>query len=330
MKKFLLFLLSLFVGIGLLFWVFNAVGWQKIKNAFLVFTGWQGLAILGLTILIALLGNWRWQVILRGIGEKISFKKLFPAYLAGYSIIYLAPILIWGGEFFRAYFLKEKNSVVWPKSLASVFIDRIWEWIISLTVIFFSAIFLLCLINLDSFKLKIIFAGIFSVFFLTLFLSYIFFIKKKSFVKFFLGARQSIPLETEKEIVGFFKIKRLLFWRVVVISLLRISILYLRAWLLIMFLEKNIGGLAAFSVLGFYYLASLIPIPASLGVHEAAQTFAFNNFGLNPSTATAFTMITRGADLFVAFAGLVFLFGVGIPLLKKIFLEQIGKLVNND
>ena len=51
MKKFLLFLLSLLIGLGLFIWILKFIGWQAIKDAFSSFTGWQGLIILGLTIL---------------------------------------------------------------------------------------------------------------------------------------------------------------------------------------------------------------------------------------------------------------------------------------
>ena len=52
MKKLLFFLLSLLIGTGLFIWVFKTVGEEAIKNAFLVFTGWKGLVILGLTLLM--------------------------------------------------------------------------------------------------------------------------------------------------------------------------------------------------------------------------------------------------------------------------------------
>ncbi|GAH80554.1 unnamed protein product, partial [marine sediment metagenome] len=129
------------------------MGWQEIKNAFLVFTGWQGLAILGLTLLMALIGNWKWKEILRGENVKISFRELFKPYLAGFAVMFLAPILLLGGEFFRGYVLKKNNSIPWSKGMASVFIDRILEWTANLVVIFFGVLFFLLIIGLPSMKL---------------------------------------------------------------------------------------------------------------------------------------------------------------------------------
>ncbi|GAI45708.1 unnamed protein product, partial [marine sediment metagenome] len=133
-KKVFLLLISLLIGVVLFVWIGKIVGWQEIKNAFLAFTGWQGLAILGLTLLMMLVGTWKWKEILKGVGAKVPFKSLLNPYLAGFSIMFLAPILVWGGEIFRGYILKERNSVPWSKGMASVIIDRILEWTANLAV----------------------------------------------------------------------------------------------------------------------------------------------------------------------------------------------------
>jgi len=72
-KKFLLFLVSLLSGIGLFIWVIKFVGWPEIKNAFFVFTGWQGIVILSLSFLMALIGTWKWRRVLEETGAEISF-----------------------------------------------------------------------------------------------------------------------------------------------------------------------------------------------------------------------------------------------------------------
>ena len=98
--------------------------------------------------------------------------------------------------------------------------------------------------------------------------------------------------------------------------------MYFRTWLLIIFLGKSLGALPALSILGFTYLAAMIPIPTALGSHEAIQTFAFNSLGLGASTATAFTMIIRGAELLIALAGVTILLRLGISLLKNNLFKQ--------
>lgn len=330
MKKVLLLLISFLIGVGLLIWIGKIVGWQEIKNAFLVFTGWQGGGILGLTILIVLVGTWRWREILKGIGVKLAFGDLWRIYLASFSIRYLAPIIIVGAEIFQGYILKERHSVPWSKGMASVIIDRILEWTANLAVVFFGTLFFLLTIGLPPMKLGIIFGGVFLLFAAVIIFFYFKSFKRESMVKFFVRSNQNQLLEIEKEIFKFFRPKKLLMWKVFLLSFFRATIMFSRTWLLIIFLGKSIGALPALSILGFTYLAAMIPIPTALGSHEAIQTFAFNSLGLGASTATAFTMIIRGAELIVALAGIIILFRLGTILIKNTIFKKLNNFAKNN
>jgi len=324
MKKFLLLLISLLVGVGIFVWIGRVVGWQEIKNAFLVFTGWHGMAIFGLTLLMILIGNWKWKEILRGENVKISFRELLRPYLAGFSVMFLAPVLLLAGEFFRGYVLKAQNAIPWSKGMASVFIDRILEWTANLVVIFFGVLFFLSIIGLPPMKLLIIFGGVFSVFAGGIGYFYLKTFKRESMAKAILRTlglaklnQANSILEVETEIFNFFKPKKKSMWKGFGLSFLRAGAMYLRAWLLILFLGKEISALPALSILGFTYLAAMIPIPTALGSHEAIQTFAFNSLGLGLSAAAAFTMIIRGAELIIALVGIVILYRLGVGLVKN-------------
>ena len=331
MKNFFLFLISLVIGIVLFIWITKTVGWEEIKKAFVAFTGRQGLIVLGLTIIMALIGNWKWKEILKGCGTNISFIKLFRPYLAGFSIMYLAPLMILGGEFFRAYILKEENSIPWSRGLASIIIDRILEWTANLLVVFFGLLFFLLTIGFPPLKLGIIFGAAFLVFTTAIFFFYFKSFKRESIIRFFIRRNKNQPLETEKEIFNFFKIKKIEMWKGFGLSFLRAAVMYIRAWILILFLGKTIGALPALSILGFSYLAVMIPIPAAIGSHEAAQVFAFNSLGLGAGAGTAFTMLIRAADLIIALAGIVILFRLGLGLIKKLLFKKAEKwAINNN
>lgn len=334
MRKFLLFLISLLVGIGLFIWIGRTVGWQEIKNAFLVFTGWQGLVIFGLTLLMILVGNWKWQEILKSGGTNISFFNLLRIYLASFSIRFLAPIILVAAELFQGYTLKERNSLAWSKGMASVVIDRILEWTANLVVIFFGVLIFLLMIGLPPMKLVIIFGAVFLVFAAGISYFYLKAFKResmaKAIAKIFNHRLDSQPLAIEKEIFNFFKLKKLPMWRAFGLSFLRVGVMYFRAWLLILFLGKEISGLPVLSILGFTYLAVMIPIPTALGSHEAIQTFAFNSLGLGLPTATAFTMIIRGAELLIALAGAIILLRLGAIFLKKFLFKRPEKLTNQN
>ncbi|MBI4101442.1 MAG: flippase-like domain-containing protein [Candidatus Nealsonbacteria bacterium] len=331
MRNFLLFLFSLAAGIVLFYGIISFLGWSAVREAFLVFSGWQGMVILGLTFLAALVGNWRWREILKEKNVRISFGELLKSYLAGFAIMFLAPIIIFGGEVFRGYAVKEKNKVEWSKGASSVFIDRILEFTVNLLVIIVGILIFLSLNGLPSQKLSTIFLGVPIFLGGAIFTFYFKVFRKESLVNFFLrilGLRklqeQNGIIEVEKEIIDFFKDNRKAVLKVFGLSFLRSALVYLRALFLISFLGVKIGWLSALSVVGFTYLALLVPIPAALGSHELIQASAFNYFGVEPASAAAFTMIIRGAELIVALIGIGFLFKLGVSILKSLLFKKLG------
>ncbi len=329
-KKTLLFLISLFVGIGLFIWIINFVGWQEVKNAFLVFTGREGIIIFALTLLILIMGNWKWQEILRGEDVEVSFWKIFKPFLAGFGVMFLAPTIIGLGEIVRAYGLKRKNNIAWPKAMASVVIDRIFEWTVNLIIIFFGVLIFLYEIGLPPKNIIIIFVGVFSFLIAGIFLFYFKIIKRESIVKtvgrVFNERLDKEPFDTEKELFNFFKIQNKPMWTSLGISFLRAGIMYLRTWFLILFLGKKISVLSSLSILGFSYFAAIIPIPTSLGSHEIVQTFVFKSLGLGVSPATVFTMIIRAVELLFALMGVIILLRMGVTFLKNLLLKTVDKL----
>lgn len=329
MKKALLLLTSLFIGVVIFIWIGKTVGWQGIENAFSILTGWHGMVILGLTLVIMLVSNWRWKEILRGEGVKISYRRLLETYLAGFTIMYLAPILIWGGELFRGYILKERNQIPWPKAMASVIIDRMLEWTFNLLVLFVGILFFVYKIGFPSSKLLIIIGGIISVLLFAICFFYFKTIKKESIAKaigkIFVQELDGQPLDTEKEIFDFFKLENKSMWVTLLLSFLRVAITYVRVWILIGFLGQSIDGLAALIILGFSFMAAMIPIPASLGSHEAIQTFVFRSLGLGISSATIFTMLIRATEIIFALLGAMILLRIWTSLIKSILLKKVER-----
>lgn len=337
MKKFILFIISFLVGIGLFIWIAQTVGWQEIKNSFSVFTGINGLIIFILTLLIMLIGNWKWQEILKGEGVRISFWSLFKSFLAGFSVMFLAPILLWAGEIFRSYILKKDNDVPWTQGLTSVIIDRILEWTANLVVILFGVIIFLLTIGFPPANLAIIFGGVFLFFVLGISFFYLRTFRRKSMARIafrLFGLKNikddNVVLQAEKGMFDFFRLENKTFWTSFILSFFRAGLMYFRAGLLIFFLGKSIGALPVLSILGFNYLAVMIPIPAALGSHEAIQTFAFSSLGLGISTATAFTMIIRGAELIIALAGVAMVFRYGVIIIKDNLFNKIDRLADKN
>lgn len=335
MKKFLLFLLSLLFGIGLFLWVGRFVNWQEIKKSFLLFTGWKGLIILILTILITFLKFWRWKTILQSQGYNTSNLNLGRIYLAAKSISFIAPIFILADEIFMIYTLREKNSIPGIKGATSIIIDKILYTTGLFIVVSLGLIFFLFKIGFPVQLVGVIF-GLLLFLGLTLFFFYFKSFKKESLIKFFvrdfsqqISNHGNAAIEIEKEVFDFFGPKKKAMWKGFGLTFFEIIAGFVRCWALIVFLGKSIDVFSTLSILGCLYIAFTIPIPAALGSHEAIQTFAFNSLGLKTATATAFTMIVRAAESIVVLVGLLCLFQLGTELLKISLFRKIEEFFDN-
>jgi len=328
-KKLLFFFVSLLIGVGLLIGVINFIGWHEIISAFLIFTGWHGLIILLLTLLALFLSLWKWQIILKGQGYNLPLLKLAGPYLASFSLMYLFPVVSLGGEIFRGYILKEKFAIPWKNGITSILIDKILEITTIFIAILGGLIFFVFKVGFPVNRLAII-AGI-ILFLSAALLGFIYFkiFKKESIVKSvakLLGRKNFFNMEilgAEREIFIFFKSRKNYLLLAFLLAFLRIAATWLRTWLLVLFLGKSVGFLTALSLLGFYYIISLIPIPAALGSHEVIQTFSFSAFGLGVGLAPAFTMIQRGAELVLALAGLAIFLKIGLEMIKNILFRKL-------
>jgi len=329
MKKIIFFLALLLIGIVLFYWVIKNIGWQEIRKAFTVLTCWQGVGIFGLTLLAALVGTWKWKELLRAEDVRISFTTLIRYYLGSLTITFFFPQIILGGEVFRGYLLREKSSVPGIKGIASALTDRVLETTIFLIVIFIGVFYLFLRIGFHPTKMTIIFGAIFLFFVLITILFYFKGFKRESLVRFITGGKSSQLLTIEKEMFAFLKPQKLVMAKIFGLNILKVSIMLLRSWFLMGFLEKNIGIMPATTILGFSYVAFLIPIPAAIGSHEAAQVFVFNSLGLGAGAAPVFTMVIRAVEFITALIGAVILFRLGISLVKNTLSQGIDNFVNH-
>ncbi len=330
-KQKLLVAFSFLLGLAIFIWLGKMIGWEEIGDAFAAFTGWQGLAIVVLSFLIAIIGNWRWREILKDAKTEVPFWDLFKIYLGGYSMMYLLPILVWGGEAFRVYGLTKEKKIPWQKTFSSVVIERVLEWTMNIFVIFLGIIFFVLYkyqAHLPPKEIILVFgvALLFFIFVISYF--YVKALRRKSIVQGLvkkfggreIGDSHSLMI-VEGEIFNFFQLNNPSFLKGALLSLLRALAMQFRGWILIIFLGFNIGFWPSLSILGFTYTSSLIPIPATLGSHEVIQVFAFTALGMGASTATAFTMIIRAAEIIVSTLGLVFIIRTGFNLVGGKFLN---------
>jgi uncharacterized protein (TIRG00374 family) len=330
-KQKVLLAFSFLIGLVIFILLGKIIGWEKIIGSLSIFTGWQGLVILLFSLLIVIVGNWRWKEVLKDYGENVNFWTLFKIYLGGYAMMYLFPILLWGGEGFRVFGLTRKSKVPWKKAFTAVFIERVLEWTANLLVIFAGMLFFLYNVYVPPVEIILLFGIFLFLFVVIIGYFYIKALRKKSIVlQIFKNVlRREISdnnslLSIEKDIFEYFQIKNKAFLKGMGLSLLKAFTMQLRVWLLIIFIGKvSLDFFSSLSILGFTYLSSMVPIPTALGSHEAIQYFAFKSLELPVSMSTDFTMIIRAAEIVISLLGLIFLIRAGFKLLGT-------KILKND
>jgi len=125
MRKVIFCTISLLVGFLLFAIVMQQAGVSDVLKTVSLFP--PSIIILAFVlnfIAVCVIGSWRWKIIIESQNShKISFLKVFRAKLAGFTVSYITPSVLIGGEPVRAYMIKEETDCDWERSLASVMID---------------------------------------------------------------------------------------------------------------------------------------------------------------------------------------------------------------
>jgi len=324
------FISSLIGGI-LFFLMIRLIGWQDIKEAILSFSGLEGLITLFLGFLILVLGTLRWKEILKTQGYDLSFKSLAGPYFSCFSITYLLPMLLFGGDIFRGYILKEKNSVPLNRGIASAIIDRILDLTFFLLISFFGLALFFSEAGLLPKNLNLIIFGMFFIIAGFLVLFYFQSFKRKSLIKMFLkineDGRERI---IEKEVIDFFNPKNKVLYKMLGLSLFKNIVVVLYYWVIVFFLGRTVPLFWSLSLFALSWLGMSPPISADLGSHDTVSVFVFKALGLGAGTGAAFAMIVRGVNIVLAVCGIFFLMRLGLDLLKSFFLRKIERIFNNN
>lgn len=332
MKKLIKFLIALIFGSVIFYLVIQRAGVETLQEAGRLFFSLKGGLVILTTLLIAAVGILRWKVVLGCQGEKRKFSELIGVWTVGYSIDYLTPVSLFGGEALRAYLTGKTLDIDWEKSFSSVIIDKILDgtfhiiFIIVGVSIFlsygsFPEVWIFWLVVLAIFGLSIILALFYSRAIGKKSITLLFF-KILGLNKTDIKATKSgeFIFNTEGNVLRFFSPSQSFFWKGIVLSLLRHLLFYTRALILVYILVGSIEPLKSVAIQGLSFLALFLPLPAGLGGLEAVSAFGFETLGFGFEQGTVFGMNWRAADLVLCLFGVIF--GVKIFLITfklKIF-----------
>jgi len=321
MKRVILLFGALVAGGALFGFLVSGIGWGAIWDALRMFSLPKAAAVLLLTAAFFLTGILRWQAILKGQGHTFSLSALWKAYLAGFSLTFFLPIIPFANEVFRGSQLKEQNDVPLVKGMASVVIDRILEVTSNLFIVMSGGIIFLFLGDSVTYSLKTAAIVGFIVFWLVvLIFLYLRIFQRKSLTRIFWNKNGKERIhEVEDEVFHYFRSKSRFFWQGMLFSILRSIVGLARVWVIILFFGKGLVLLPGITILGFYYLAILVPIPAAFGSHDALQAVGFEAFGLGAGAGAAFALVIRATEAIFAAVGIFFVLHRGFYVSKRFF-----------
>lgn len=318
MKRILFLALFLILGVLLFVFAFQQVGPQEIQEALFLFPK-EGLAVAIAVNFLAvfLIGSYRWQLVLKAQNCPISFWKVMRAKMAGFTLSYITPAALVGGEPVRAYMVKEESKCGWEKSFASVIIDQ---------TVFFASLFFAMILGFlflaDHFSLPaevfyafgIIFIGSASLF-------YLFYRKlvnrsagEQAFFTFIIHKTRLDRLgfvkkklhnvdAAEKIMEKFFREEKKYVLAVVLLALFEAFLDILVISIICFYLGQDVGFSKSLGVFFFLTLANFFPIPGSLGSFEMALTFVFGLLGIGKEIGLAFSLISRLINIIFCVAG---------------------------
>jgi uncharacterized protein (TIRG00374 family) len=307
-----------YAGFALFIYLIVKTGPKEILKALGRLSLLEIAALMGLRFVYWLIRALNWRALLVASGERVPFREILGARIAGYAVSYLTPAGNIGGETVRIFVL---DRVGRNKALATVVVDKTIEFLAGLSTIALAVVFLITEFALPRRQKIELFAAI-----ATLLLVLVFLVLKqkqglftwaldtlrkiKIRIPFFESRRDKI-LETDAHISDFYGKNRRLF-------LLLFASYFAQAWLWaaeIYLTFLFLGGttttyLKCFLIvtLGSFY--TFLPVPGSMGVYELTYVSLFALLRIDMHAGMAVILIRRVVGLVWAGIGL-------IPLVRK-------------
>lgn len=325
MNKLIFFSITLAIGGAVFILVVKDTGIHNIFNIVSNLNPRQFAILFFLNAAGFLVSSLRWKIILNANGDFASFRKILAARMVGFSINYLTPSGLVLGEPFKAMVLSAESNI----KIGSAMVSIVIEGAIFLSILLlFITLGIISLITYSPVSDQV-FAITAFVFVFMIATAYLFYSKmiRKNIVEqnkkgFFTYIIETLHLDRvsfidrlknrisirEKEIKSFFSLHRNIIYTAAFLSVLELGILFLSYWLAIYFLGFDLNIKVLLGVTALMYIATLLPLPASLGGLELSQIFAFNFFNLGgQTTAIGFSIIIRIISLIFTAIGIFYL-----------------------
>ncbi len=326
-KKIPLLAATLVLGIIVFIIALKMTGLSNLLASFKQFSLFPFLAYLLIAFFTMIVAVYRWKVILNAQKFNINFWKLFTYKVAGFSLCYITPGALVGGEVLRAYLLK-KDKVPFAKGISSVIIDKFFDLASAAVIMSVGFLVVITFFQIsNSFKAVFLLVTVAWVVILSFFLygsltrkgffKHVFRFLQLHKIKSLAKVEKEIE-KTEDNISHFLIHHRTAFRRCIVVSLV--------LWIL-MFAEYKIATVAfgyeasfvtVFFIIFMVGFSYSLPVPGALGVLEAAQASIHKLVGLKASHGVALSLLIRARDIIWTLMGVAFTYFHGVDMAKQI------------
>ncbi len=313
LKRVIIFLVTLAIGLAAFSLMGGETHWSVVWSSLAKMRWWQGLVLFLLLLLSLMLTSLSWQVILEEEGKKVHSSSLLEILIIGFSLSYLTPLSLVGGEALKAYFVHEKLKINWKKGIVSIVLQEIINFLVLVLIMIAGLAVFFSFGGRVSKKL-----GFLSITILFLFLLFFFLLllksnQHKSLIKGLVRSvglgqiletkRMQTLLSYEEETFKFFNNRRRDFWKVIWLSFFAYVVIFVQSFLLIYFLTNRWSPTAGLVAHVFSGISSFMLLPASLGSLEMLEGIAFQALGLSLTTALTFSLVWRGLRLIMCGVG---------------------------
>ena len=143
------FIIGLVISLAFLVWALSNEKWDQVWGALVNAQYWALLPALALYFSGVVVRAVRWRVLLKPVVPDISLPRTFEVVVIGYMANNVLPARI--GELVRAYVLSRQKKVRKTATLATIFVERVFD---GLTMIGFAAVVILFVLLFDPAMLR--------------------------------------------------------------------------------------------------------------------------------------------------------------------------------
>jgi uncharacterized protein (TIRG00374 family) len=321
--KYLRTSLKLIISIGLLGYLVYLADPVKILEVLNRIWYDGGIIYLVLAAILFLLSlfiqSMRWKILVKGYGYSIPTVLLFKYYLIGLFFNNFLPTGI-GGDVLRIYNLVQKsgNRTV---SFASVLTERILGITCTLILTIISLI-----IMQDSMKNDLLLYIALGLLASVLLLFFIAFSKKmitpiESFCRKLTFIRAGERIQKFLEAIRFYSDSKLIFIRILLLSMVSQMLLITMTFLLTIALSLNVDFSYMFLVVPITFLLSMLPSINGIGFRDGGYVVFLARIGISKAAALSLSFLTLFIPMIISISG-----GILFMLQKKITREEEIKI----